>query len=86
MDMSSLGPPMFGAEARIYALWLALARWHGGDIADLIAKANNNSGYIDFDEPALWDSDPDLALVVSDLFDVEGMLVLSGCLDNQLCR
>ena len=82
--MTVLGLPAGNAEENIYALWLALARWHGADIADLIAKANN-SGYIDFDEPALWDSDPDLALIVSDLFDVEGMLVLSGCLDSQLC-
>ena len=85
VNMSSLGPPMFGAEARIYELWLALAKWHGADIADLIAKANNR-GDIDFDEPALWDSDPDLALIVSDLLDVESMLIFSGCLDNQLCR
>ena len=82
--MSSLGPPMFGAEARIYELWLALARWYGADIADLISRVNND-GNIDFDEPALWDSDPDLALVISDLFDVESMLVLSGCLDSKLC-
>ena len=78
--MIALGPPSGNAEENIYELWLALARWHGTDIADLISRINN-CGDIDFDEPALWDSDPDLALIVSDLFDVEGMLVFSGCLD-----
>ena len=85
MDISWI-VPMGGAEARIYELWIALARWYGPDIADMIAKANNKDCYKDLDEPALWDSDPDLALIVSDLLDVESMLVLSGCLDNQLCR
>jgi hypothetical protein len=61
-------------------LWRILAKWHGMDTADLVSLANNR-GDLDFDEPALWDADPDLALEISDMLDLENMLELGGCLD-----
>lgn len=57
-----------------------LADWHGWKTADLISEANNR-GDIDFNEPALWDFDPNLALDISDMLDVESLLALGGCLD-----
>ena len=71
---------MNAAEENIYNLWLALARWHSPDTADLVSNANN-SGDGDFAEPDLWESDPDLAMIVSDLLDVESLLDLGGCVD-----
>ncbi len=63
--------------------WLQmLARWHGFDTVDLMSEANNlANGDWDFDEPALWEQDPDLALDVDDWIDMESLLVLGGCLD-----
>ncbi len=58
-----------------------LAIWNGFVTADLVSLANN-CGDQDFDEPALWDADPDLALEISDMLDVESMLALGGCLDD----
>jgi hypothetical protein len=71
---------MNAAEENIYNLWLALARWHGPDTADLVSKANNG-GDSYFAEPDLWESDPDLAMIVSDLLDVESLLDLGGCVN-----
>ena len=59
--------------------WHLLAMWHGVYTADLISYANQDDQ--DFDEPELWDADPDLALEIADWLDVESMLALGGCLD-----
>ncbi len=59
--------------------WWVLARWHGPHIADLVTYANSEGQ--DWDEPALWLTDPDLTLEISDWLDVESLLVLGGCLD-----
>ena len=60
-------------------LWHLLAQWHGPHTADLVSYANQDEQ--DFDEPALWDTDPDLTLEIADWLDVESLLVLGGCLD-----
>lgn len=57
----------------------ALADWHGWATADSVSMANLYDR--DFDEPTLWDADPDLALEISDMLDVESLLALGGCLD-----
>lgn len=60
------------------SLWHDLARWHGLDTVDLLSLADNQ----DFDESPLWDANPDLALEISDMLDVESLLALGGCLDG----
>lgn len=85
--MSALSTPIVISDEKIYSLWLELAGWYGPDTTDLIAKTNyllslaEIGGDQGFDEPALWDIDPDLALVISDLIDAESLLDLGGCLD-----
>ena len=59
--------------------WHLLASWYGHYTADLVSYANEDDQ--DFDEPTLWETDPDLALEISDWLDVESLLVLGGCLD-----
>ncbi len=59
--------------------WRVLASWHGPHTADLMSYANADDQ--DWDEPATWDADPDLALEISDWLDVDSLLVLGGCLD-----
>jgi hypothetical protein len=70
------------SEMKNFDLLQMLAAWHGSYITNLVSETNELADSDqDFDEPALWDYDPDLALDVGDMLDVESLLALGGCLD-----